>query len=34
MNVSLAFAPDENAILTWVAGREYIPNTLFANVQA
>src|ERR1700719_5380646 len=24
----------ENAILTWVAGREYIPNTLYANVWA
>jgi hypothetical protein len=23
----------ENAILTWVAVREYIPNTLSANIQ-
>jgi hypothetical protein len=27
MNVSLAFAPDETAILTWVTGREYIPQS-------
>jgi hypothetical protein len=33
MKFSLAFAPDEKAILTWVTDREYIPNTLYANVQ-
>jgi hypothetical protein len=24
----------ETAILNWVAGREYIPNTLYANARA